>query len=292
MKQEFEILIRDLALPSLVICTLPVLCYLFSGLPVKLVGYFGHPLLFMVEEGDRSLILEFFRSSQTQFVVSDPFLSMQYAYVLGYEVPFVRTLAYYVKGGGEGRASSKKSTEILVWDRPHEVVHMCSLQLALEEVLPPLRCQPEDFDLLMSVAAAEGIRFVSKSSLADRSYSAFAKFAAILLIPYDMDLVVFFEMVQMGMPILIPDSLDKYMFFQGHLRFDPNQSLLLSPLNESNAQVAFEHLHFADYFHLPSGVTKFSSLQHLVEILLTPNLTRPAFPPEEIDAVSAFWRSL
>ena len=63
-------------------CTIPILCLILAGLNKPLLGYFGHPTLFMVEPDDRYRFWQDFQQLANEngvvFMVSDGFLQMQY----------------------------------------------------------------------------------------------------------------------------------------------------------------------------------------------------------------------
>ncbi len=121
----------------------------------------------------------------------------------------------------------------------------------------------------------------------DRSYDSLSKLAAVVIYPYDMDLVSFYEFYRMGVPIFMPSSLEKYLFKQGHMQYDIGVRLnetevysdkgsewLLasySPFNETNIFVTMEQLNYADYFRFP-GVVYFDSIKDLMSKLDTTDL--------------------
>ena len=304
---------NDIVLPDIVVCTIPALCLLFAGLYVKVVGYFGHPLLFMTSVADADAVVDFFqaKSNQHTFVVTDPFLAMQYQYTLGGSpVPFVRTLGLYTGV----RWTGGEYTDILVWDRPHDVALMCALQAVLTEY-----CEGHPVSTHIrseaSIVRTGGVvrrtaqdqrfpyRFVSKSALAEKTYLEFSKFAAVVLFPYDMDLVAFYEFTSMGIPILIPSSAEKYLFSQGHMKYNREHSgeetgdtqwrlSPLSPLNESNLEVTLEQLKFSDYFRSESVAGRFANFQELFKIVGNMNFTTGTVDPIARDAVFKFWSNL
>ena len=57
-------------------------------------------------------------------------------------------------------------------------------------------------------------------ALTDKQFSTFAQFRAVVLWPYDMDLITFYEFYSMNMPIFMPSSLQKYLFQQDHGAYD------------------------------------------------------------------------
>eukprot|EP00392_Amoebophrya_sp_AT5.2_P015177 g15376.t1 len=72
--------------PDILLCTILVLCFLpEQEASFGVIGYFGHPMLFMVSEAQRADVFRQFRElhdgrGKFAFSVSDPFLQMQYEY--------------------------------------------------------------------------------------------------------------------------------------------------------------------------------------------------------------------
>ncbi|CAD7964798.1 unnamed protein product [Amoebophrya sp. A120] len=101
----------------------------------NLLGYFGHPMLFMVGESQRDYVFRQFRKLLTAnknnvFSVSDPFLQMQYEYQTGFLLPHIRQHASYISIGTSW--NFKRELDILVIDRPHESVLLCMLQYFID----------------------------------------------------------------------------------------------------------------------------------------------------------------
>lgn len=295
---EFKTLVESMTAPRLLLCTLPILCFLFADLGWNLLGYFGHPLLFMVADEDKGAIIDWARTN-LDYVVSDPFLAMQYEYLLQRVVSFVRTLALYVH-----TTWKKETDDILVWERPHDVTLMCSIQRAMSAYAIsnhlmelPLRITtyPSSSQLIQVAENKKvPIRFVSKSALSDRSYSAFSKFRAVVIFPYDMDLVAFYEFAQMGIPILIPGNIDKYFFFQNHKQYDFPQDERrqgVNPFNEFNANTTRHNLENADYFRFPN-ISKFANLHELVRMVHEDELPATSFPQQEIETIIEYWKNV
>ncbi|CAJ1381178.1 unnamed protein product [Effrenium voratum] len=180
------------------LCTIAYLCLLVEALDVPTLGYFGHPLLFMVP--DDHVVRESFwakfmgmaRSRTVAFAVSDPFLQMQYEYQVGSpRLPAIRSHALYT------RASYVPSrNEVLVLDRPHESVLMCLLQRSLgsrQGSWPTLEGR-------LRAAGSEEYPFgFTTRSLTDKQFSTFAQFKAVVLWAYDMDLITFYEFYSMSL---------------------------------------------------------------------------------------------
>ncbi|CAE7893168.1 XGD1, partial [Symbiodinium microadriaticum] len=57
-------------------------------------------------------------------------------------------------------------------------------------------------------------------AMTDRKFSTFAQFRAVVLWPYDMDLITFYEFYGMNMPIFMPSQLSKYLFHQDHQSYN------------------------------------------------------------------------
>ncbi|CAE7502103.1 unnamed protein product, partial [Symbiodinium pilosum] len=124
---------------DLFLCTVAYLCLLVETLDVPTLGYFGHPLLFMVSddadvrEGFWSRFSTMARTRSVEFAVSDPFLQMQYEYQIGApRLPAIRTHALYTGA----THFPQRPEEVLVLDRPHESVLMCLLRRSMTEGMP------------------------------------------------------------------------------------------------------------------------------------------------------------
>ena len=86
MAEFTHLLARHDHQPDIFVCTVPYLCLLALLVDLPILGYFGHPPLFLVPEREDAR-LHFWRNflslpdstTRTVFAVSDPFLQMQYA---------------------------------------------------------------------------------------------------------------------------------------------------------------------------------------------------------------------
>ncbi len=63
-------------------------------------------------------------------------------------------------------------------------------------------------------------RLLSRSAVADKSFANLSKMKALVLLPYDMDLVAFYEFYSMRVPLFMPGTIEKYVFFQNHKSYD------------------------------------------------------------------------
>eukprot|EP00435_Cladocopium_sp_Y103_P027957 s1218_g6.t3 len=201
---------------DVLVCTVPYLCLLLEPVDLPTLGYFGHPLLFMVpDEPDiRNSFWERFsqmsKKSSVEFAVSDPFLQMQFEYQLGSpKLPVLRTHALYTGA----THFPQRSEEVLVLDRPHEAILLCTLQRFLGG--EPLDWPLSEGRLRVASSTSYPYRFITRA-MTDKKFSTFAQFRAVLLWPYDMDLITFYEFYGMNMPIFMPSHLSKYIFHQGH----------------------------------------------------------------------------
>lgn len=207
------------------------LCLVFEPLELPIVGYFGHPLLFMVplaspepREAFWASFTSMARSRGVAFAVSDPFLQMQFEYQVGSlgRLKAIRTHALYTNvvhvAGGE---------EVLVLDRPHESVLMCLLQRAMgptevwrtqEGRLRAAESPEYPYRFITSSLELRFLFKVSSGSLTDKTFKSFARFRAVVLWPYDMDLITFYEFYSMNMPLFMPNHPSKYLFHQERMR--------------------------------------------------------------------------
>ncbi|CAK9028438.1 Uncharacterized protein SCF082_LOCUS18366 [Durusdinium trenchii] len=282
--REFEkVAGQRLNFVDLLVCTVPYLCLLFEPVDLPTIGYFGHPLLFMVPE-EEELREKFWKrfadmeaKSGVAFAVSDPFLQMQYEYQLGRRLTVLRTHALYTGA----THMPQRPEEILVLDRPHEAILMCTLQRLLGE---PLDWRTSDGRLRAAGSATYPFRFLTRQ-LTDKKFSTFAQFRAVALWPYDMDLITFYEFYGMNMPIFMPSHLSKYIFHQDHEHYDfrwaarnvdyesPEPALWSSeltdrsPFEESSPEAVARIVEYADYFRFPE-VQHFDSIPALLEMLL------------------------
>lgn len=282
------------------LCTVAYLCILVEKLSMPVLGYFGHPLLFMVPQDTEAResfwrrFASMSRSSSMAFAVSDPFLQMQFEYQLGSpRLPAIRTHALYT-GATHFPA---RASEVLVMDRPHECVLMCLLQRLLPEGPRPASIEDEASDglredtwplhegrLRAASSSAYPYRFITRA-LTDRRFSTFAQFRAVVLWPYDMDLITFYEFYSMNMPIFMPSHLPKYLFQQDHMNYDGRwtmrreyvggpakwpQDFEGSPFNETSLDSARLIVGFTDYFRFPE-VQHFASIPDLLDRLPSTN---------------------
>ncbi|KAF4677042.1 hypothetical protein FOL47_003775 [Perkinsus chesapeaki] len=282
--------------PDMIVCTVPVLCVVLSDLAVTmdvlLVGYFGHPALFMVNREDTSTKEKVWSalvdlSKRGILITSDPFLSMQYEYQLGVSLPFIRTHGLYT----HATYRPLYRHHILVWDRPHDTALTGTIQHIMEQLFdaseeqeqrgpqPAIRGGGYDPDGQGFRTMAGHVNFpytlVTRKALEDTSYRAMSQFQAVVLFPYDMDLVTFYEFYSMFTPLFMPSSLDKYLFFQNHKSYDGRftkeapvqwRGNSTSPFDEGNPSAVREILGFVDYFSLP-GIRYFSSIADLLRQL-------------------------
>lgn len=295
---EFRLIAGDrLGQVDMFLCTVAYLCLLGENLGVPVLGYFGHPLLFMVPRTSAARdafwprFVAMASRGSVGFAVSDPFLQMQYDYQVGLpRLPSIRTHALYT-GATHFPA---RPDEILVMDRPHECILMCVIQRLLLDGrwIGDRQNFPTDDDANgwpMSdgrLRSAGGVgypfRFFTRS-LTDRTFASFAQFRAVALWAYDMDLITFYEFYSMNSPIFMPSHLPKYLFQQDHMDYDgewsqrrygsgqprlwPNDATT-SPFDEENIDAVRNTVMFTDYFRLPE-VQYFESIPRLLEMLLT-----------------------
>eukprot|EP00392_Amoebophrya_sp_AT5.2_P015176 g15375.t1 len=93
-----------------------------------------------------------------------------------------------------------------------------------------------------SSAPAYPYQFVTRGLTKTRSFEEFCEFRAVVLFPYDMDLITFYEFYQMNIPLFLP----------AHL---------------SNPDAVFKILQFTDYFRYP-GVQYFVNIPDLLHALV------------------------
>ena len=345
LRTRFGLLVLEghAQLPDLFICTVPWLCLLVADLGKPLIGYFGHPVSFQVRREDQPVFLSDFRDlmlrqePRTQFIVTDPFLQMQYSYQLGIKLPFIRVSGAYINkelfqrrndSSGTDRdlspTNEKYENDILVWDRPYDMALMGVMQGVINELTGPNGTLIDSVDgdgesnttsgklrpsrdplLRFAHNKAYPYRLVTRNALVDRSYKELSKFKALILYPYDMDLVCFYEFYNLGIPIYIPGSIEKYVFYQGHMKYDGRLDYVkdremiwkhnMSALNETNVDVAMHQLEYADYLALP-GVRTFQNITDLLRRLqadgVEERLDQLYFSRQEIDQGKTAWRGV
>lgn len=272
------------------LCTVAYLCLLLRDINLPVIGYFGHPLLFMAPRDSNSRdrfwaqFTEMSARKHVAFAVSDPFLQMQFEYQIGTpRLPAIRTHALYT-GATHYPA---RANDILVLDRPHESVVMCVIQSLMPGVGEAGRDQEWPVgDGRLRAASSPGYpyRFLTRA-LTDKQFSTFAQFRAVILWAYDMDLITFYEFYSMNMPIFMPSHLSKYVFQQDHMHYngrwtsrksDANVAPMwpptasVSPFNETSLDAVRLIVGFSDYFRFPE-VQYFASIPHLLEKLLSAN---------------------
>ncbi|CAJ1401177.1 unnamed protein product [Effrenium voratum] len=200
---------------DILLCTVPYLCLLLEPADLPTLGYFGHPLLFMVPDDPEvrdsywQRFTDMGKKNHVEFAVSDPFLQMQFEYQLGSKLPAIRTHALYTGA----THFPQRTEEVLVLDRPHEALLLCTLQrLAGGE---PQEWPLSEGRLRAASSETYPYRFITRA-LTDKTFSSFAQFRAVVLWPYDMDLITFYEFYGMNMPLFMPAHLSKYLFHQDH----------------------------------------------------------------------------
>jgi hypothetical protein len=131
-------------------------------------------------------------------------------------------------------------------------------------------------------------RFVTKDTT-DKKFSTFAQFRAVVLYPYDMDLMSFYEFYSIAMPIFMPTELSKYIFHQQHTNYagqaycaDKNRvnwgrgcvgnplwkDKNHTPFDERNIMATRQILQHTDYVNYPY-VQGFASLPDLLKKLMS-----------------------
>lgn len=317
--EEFRTLTRErLATVDVFLCTVAYLCLLAEGLDMPVLGYFGHPLLFMVPptaEVREDFWPRFVRMTSLKtvgFAVSDPFLQMQFEYQVGVpRLPVIRTHALYT-GATHFPA---RPNEVLVLDRPHECVMMCVIQKILSSKWPGDDMEAEwptsEGRLRMASSGGYPYKFLIRA-LTDRTFATFSQFRAVVLWVYDMDLLTFYEFYGMNMPMFMPAHLPKYIFQQDHMDYDgqwegrmgmkgrpfmwPREAAGTSPFDEGNIDVVNHTVKFTDYFRFPV-VQYFESIPDLLEKLLNTDFfrivqTMARFNQDSLIESSIAWRAL
>eukprot|EP00438_Fugacium_kawagutii_P015591 Skav229724 [mRNA] locus=scaffold49:372576:374408:- [translate_table: standard] len=296
---------------DILVCTVPYLCLLLEPVDLPTLGYFGHPLLFMVpDEPDlRKSFWERFsdmsQKRQVEFGVSDPFLQMQFEYQLGApKLPVLRTHALYTGA----THFPQRNDEVLVLDRPHEAILMCTLQHFLGGY--PVDWPVMEGRLRMASSTTYPFRFITRA-MTDKEFSTFAQFRAVVLWPYDMDLITFYEFYGMNMPIFMPKHLSKYIFHQGHgaykHRWDERKEYEdgtafewvkedVSPFDELSPAAAHLIVGYSDYFRYP-GIQYFESIPELLEMLPKTNFfelvqVMSRFNHDSLGQTLRSWRTL
>jgi hypothetical protein len=263
--------------PDILICTVPWMCVICGKTGKSVIGYFGHPALFQVSDKPRMIeeFKEMVRSHKNmEFVLTDPFLQMQYEFVFNKKFPYIRVSAGYIDTENAGPLkdvqlkipTSPSQRKFLVWDRPFDY----AVFPALQEILHANKV----YD---GFAASDDLLLVPRGLMVDRSFHAMRGFKGVVLLPYDMDLVCFYEFFKLGIPIFIPKSIEKYLFHQKHMQYDVHRDSNLeiswkfnnlSPFNETSIDVTLEQLKYCDYFKFP-GVYVFENLSDLINQLKT-----------------------
>jgi hypothetical protein len=252
----------------------------------------------MTSDSDTEKIVEYIdlMVREDRAYTTDPFLAMQYRYVVQRPVSFVRTLGLYTN-----KSWNPQYADILVWERPHDLLLMHVIQLALDEHCigrerwnGPRVSSETVRDAFVAHSHCYKYTFVSKSSLVKKSYDEFSKFSAVVLFPYDMDLVAFYELLSMRIPLFLPDSVEKYLFFQGHMHYDRvggRWEHPFSPFNETSLDVTLEQLRFSDYFRFNvSG--RFANMRDLLVQLDRSDLARPEVMEDEKIRIFNFWKTV
>eukprot|EP00928_Gymnodinium_smaydae_P011482 TRINITY_DN1422_c1_g1_i2.p1 TRINITY_DN1422_c1_g1~~TRINITY_DN1422_c1_g1_i2.p1 ORF type:complete len:713 (-),score=119.67 TRINITY_DN1422_c1_g1_i2:172-2310(-) len=287
------------------LCTIASLCTVMLGLGVPIIGYFGHPPLFLSPRSAAAKTAFWTRFSAmaasrdtVAFSVSDPFLQMQYEYQTGAWLPAIRTLALYTNA----KHYPSRISEVLVADRPHECILMCALSHFMDSFSgndarveaanfhkrdwPDLGRRPwKEGRLRVAESDRYPLRFLTRQ-MTDRKYTTFAQFRAVVIWPYDMDLVTFYEFYAMNVPVFMPLELSKYLFHQHHMNYDgrwPGAGAASfgdggdtgriwkdswgTPFNETSLETLRHLVRYTDYFRYPA-VQHFAGVGDLLHQLL------------------------
>lgn len=231
-------------LPDVYLCAPFVLCVLPPPNGGAIIGFFGHPLPFLVKHKKSLELFENFLelNGRATLLTSDPFLTMQYEYQTGVVLPYIRQHASYFSTDLQWNPTRKE--DVLVVDRPHESVLLCVIQEFVDGYTTSENTLDQDRTTSITSPDSREQRYAGKKQLVEgrlrrahnfdayplqfvtrqltdtRSYKEFSEFRCVVLMPYDHDLITFYEFYQMASPLFMPQHLSKYIYGQHHREYD------------------------------------------------------------------------
>ncbi|CAL1173796.1 unnamed protein product [Cladocopium goreaui] len=213
---------KDFLQSDLLLCGEPAfLCWLlYEYKPV--VGYLGNPLGAYLTAKWQMLFYDFVAKTpqaSLQLVFMSPPIAAQAYWQMGRRIPVMRPVADYL---GVSYAPATLDVLITKQDPPFLEMKCCPLevytfwdfQCILNEgaqLLPGTQATP---------AETRPVRFRYMSHLEDRSWKAWSSFRAAVVLPYDAQTLVFYELYSLGMPLLVPEETLLPLFFMRSYGYD------------------------------------------------------------------------
>lgn len=179
----------------------PFFCNLFPSLGKPIFGYIGNPFGAYLLPGApqenfySSFHDELAADSRNTFACISPYLSALIYWHSGVRVPVVRPLGLYTQATYRPQLRDVMVTKqiFVAWD---------------------VTCMLNRFSESIAEAAAElrprsprynATRFVNLKDLKDSSWENWARHRAVVVLPYDPQQMVFYELYGMAVPLLVPD---------------------------------------------------------------------------------------
>lgn len=200
---------KDFLQSDLLLCGEPAfLCWLlYEYKPV--VGYLGNPLGAYLTAKWQMLFYDFVAKTpqaSLQLVFMSPPIAAQAYWQMGRRIPVMRPVADYL-----GVSYAPATLDVLI---TKQVYTFWDFQCILNEgaqLLPGTQATP---------AETRPVRFRYMSHLEDRSWKAWSSFRAAVVLPYDAQTLVFYELYSLGMPLLVPEETLLPLFFMRSYGYD------------------------------------------------------------------------
>jgi len=309
----------ELAKVDIFVCTHPAIgCRVLFPLLERhgrgLIGYIGGALEIGVPEHSLAVWVEDFARAvahpRAVFVAQNAFLAEKVHYSTGVTLPAVRPVGAHIRW----KYTPRRERDVLVWKTSSWCVDNADELLGVLKALTAI-CADQlggsaelhlQFQLLRSLVPnnGEGANCAAAAS-SWPSYADVASFRAVLMFPYDLTVISFYELYHMHIPTFLPgpELATQYVWrgadvlwfncsshvAAGHVPWHavPPGSMWDSPM------VLTQWLRFADWYRWPA-VQTFESFQELVHGLLTVDLRSVSeemrlFDEESLVRVANFW---
>lgn len=135
-----------------------------------------------------------------------PPIAAQAYWQMGRRIPVMRPVADYL-----GVSYAPATLDVLI---TKQVYTFWDFQCILNEGAQPLP------GTQATPAETRPVRFRYMSHLEDRSWKAWSSFRAAVVLPYDAQTLVFYELYSLGMPLLVPEETLLPLFFMRSYGYD------------------------------------------------------------------------
>ncbi|CAE8595634.1 unnamed protein product, partial [Polarella glacialis] len=182
----------------------PFFCLLFLELDKPIFGYFGNPFgAYLEPGGPQETFYQAFREKlaadpRNAFACMSPYLSALVYWHSGIRLPIVQPLGLYTK------ATYRPSLgHVLV---TKTIFVQADLVYVLNEFVEALAREEAGARIPLKQWQSNHTRFVHLKQLKDSSWQNWARHKAAVMLPYDPQLMTFYELYSMAVPLLVPDE--------------------------------------------------------------------------------------